>query len=120
MLLQVLDDFMKVAPTVFQHSILGLTSVAERCTEFLKYANSERMRRVILKHNLNNKQADAFRNALMHRVSITKGPPGTGKSKVICALAHYLADRSAKVGISAPSHDAVNHMLDVVVKTVYV
>ena len=64
--------------------------------------------------NLNKSQENAIRNCFKHKLTLIKGPPGTGKSTVLLYLAFHLLQlrksSNDKIYIGAPSNRAVDNI----------
>lgn len=74
----------------------------------------------LLNYGLNDSQRAAFRGLLgTGPVGMLQGPPGSGKTRFIAAFAHWLlTDGGARrVLIASQSHEAVNKVLEEVLKT---
>jgi DNA replication ATP-dependent helicase Dna2 len=66
---------------------------------------------------LNSEQADAVMRALtMKDYFLIKGPPGTGKTKVIASITRALIGRGYRVGLAAYTNQATDTMLSRVVE----
>ena len=63
---------------------------------------------------LNQSQEKAIKNCFMHKLTLIKGPPGTGKSTVLAFLAYHLLklrkSSNDKIFIGAPSNRAVDNI----------
>ena len=63
---------------------------------------------------LNKSQEEAIRNCFKNKLTLIKGPPGTGKSTVLSMLAYHLVkmkkSKNDKILISAPSNRAVDNI----------
>ena len=63
---------------------------------------------------LNKNQEDAIKNCFKNKLTLIRGPPGTGKTKVLSALAFHLIKlrktSSDKIFIGAPSNRAVDNI----------
>ena len=62
---------------------------------------------------LNRSQDFTLRNCLKHKLTVIKGPPGTGKSKILLFLAYHLLKLisfNTKIFIGAPSNRAVDNI----------
>lgn len=71
-------------------------------------------------YGLNLGQRTAFRRLLScGPVGLLQGPPGSGKTRFIAALAHWLLKRGGarRVLIASQSHEAVNNVLEQLLKT---
>ena len=66
---------------------------------------------------LNKSQCQGLRNAFAYRVSVIKGPPGTGKTRTIAAIADVAQTGNRRVLIIAPSNSASRRILETLVKT---
>ncbi|MDR6591564.1 serine/threonine protein kinase [Agrobacterium tumefaciens] len=74
----------------------------------------------IASYKLNAGQRAAFRHLVEHGpVGLLQGPPGSGKTKFIASLVHWLLrDGGARrVLIASQSHEAVNNVLEELLKT---
>ncbi|KAL8865717.1 MAG: hypothetical protein Q9174_006737, partial [Haloplaca sp. 1 TL-2023] len=60
-------------------------------------------------------QRKAFVNAMLHRISAARGPPGTGKSRLDGALIKGLVVSGETVAAAAASNVAVDNLLDAAV-----
>jgi hypothetical protein len=66
---------------------------------------------------LNPSQEQAVRHALVSRLAVIWGPPGTGKTKTLVALIHTLAreasgqDCGLKMLVTGPTYKAVEHLI---------
>ena len=65
-------------------------------------------------NQVNKSQENAIRNCFNNKLTLIKGPPGTGKTKVLATLAYYLYKmRKVKIDklfIGAPSNRAVDNI----------
>ena len=65
-------------------------------------------------NQLNESQENAIRNCFKNKLTLIKGPPGTGKTKVLSILAFYLEKLrksfNDKIFIGAPSNRAVDNI----------
>jgi hypothetical protein len=67
--------------------------------------------------SLNQSQERAVRDALVSRLAVIWGPPGTGKTKTLVGLIHALAreasdkDRGLKILISGPTYKSVEQIV---------
>ena len=71
-------------------------------------------------YGLNPGQRAAFRQLLAcGPVGLLQGPPGSGKTRFIAALAHWLLKRGGarRVLIASQSHEAVNNVLEQLLRT---
>jgi hypothetical protein len=71
-------------------------------------------------YGLNAGQRTAFRDLLqVGPVGLLQGPPGSGKTRFIASLAHWLLTKGGarRVLIASQSHEAVNNVLEEVLKT---
>jgi hypothetical protein len=63
---------------------------------------------------LNNSQKEAIKNCFKNKLTLIKGPPGTGKSTVLVILAYHLLklrkSKNDKILICAPSNRAVDNI----------
>ncbi len=63
---------------------------------------------------LNKSQEEAIQNCFKNKLTLIKGPPGTGKSTVLAILAYHLVkmkkSRNDKILICAPSNRAVDNI----------
>ncbi|MCH9021494.1 MAG: ATP-binding domain-containing protein [Planctomycetes bacterium] len=68
--------------------------------------------------DLNHDQMQAFKSILRHRYNYIWGPPGTGKTRyvLISAVLHYLNSPNPKIGIFAPTNNALEQVLESVIK----
>lgn len=76
--------------------------------------------KTLLQYGLNKGQRSAFRGLLKTGpVGMLQGPPGSGKTRFIASFAHWLLkDGGARrVLIASQSHEAVNNVLEEVLKT---
>ena len=67
----------------------------------------------LLSISLNQSQDYAIRNCFKHKLTLIKGPPGTGKSTVLLFLTYYLLKLISsmdKIYIGAPSNRAVDNI----------
>ena len=74
----------------------------------------------LAKYGLNTGQQSAFRDLLRYGpVGLLQGPPGSGKTRFIASFAHWLltAGGARRVLIASQSHEAVNNVLEEVLKT---
>ncbi|RYE85051.1 MAG: hypothetical protein EOO65_01135, partial [Methanosarcinales archaeon] len=62
--------------------------------------------------DLNESQRNAFRDALMRRVTAIQGPPGTGKTRVIAAITEALVDCGERLVLVAPANAATRRVLE--------
>ncbi len=69
-------------------------------------------------NNLNDNQIQAFKNILSNRYNYIWGPPGTGKTCYVLssAVLHYLNSDNPKIGIFAPTNNALEHVLSSIIK----
>ncbi len=63
---------------------------------------------------LNTEQAAAFARALQDDLLFVLGPPGTGKSELISALAQAFLHLGQRILICSPTNSAIDHILDLV------
>lgn len=63
---------------------------------------------------LNTEQAAAFARALQDDLLFVLGPPGTGKSELISALAQAFLQLDQRILICSPTNTAIDHILDLV------
>lgn len=71
-------------------------------------------------YGLNKGQREAFRELVKTGpVGLLQGPPGSGKTRFIASLAHWLLTRGGarRILIASQSHEAVNNVLEEVLKT---
>ena len=65
-------------------------------------------------NQVNKSQENAIKNCFKNKLTLIKGPPGTGKTKVLATLAYYLYNmRNLKIDklfIGAPSNRAVDNI----------
>ena len=65
-------------------------------------------------NQVNKSQENAIKNCFNNKLTLIKGPPGTGKTKVLATLAYYLYDKRKlkvdKLFIGAPSNRAVDNI----------
>jgi len=66
---------------------------------------------------LNAAQGAALTNAFTSKVSVIKGPPGTGKTRTIAAIANVALSGNLRVLIIAPGNSASRRILESLVKT---
>ncbi len=67
---------------------------------------------------LNTEQAAAFARALQDDLLFVLGPPGTGKSEFISALAQAFLHLGQRILICSPTNTAIDHILDLVLDKV--
>lgn len=67
---------------------------------------------------LNTEQAAAFARALQDDLLFVLGPPGTGKSELISALAQAFLHLEQRILICSPTNTAIDHILDLVLDKV--
>jgi superfamily I DNA and/or RNA helicase len=67
---------------------------------------------------LNNEQASAFVRALQDDLLFVLGPPGTGKSELISAIAQAFLQLGQRILICSPTNTAIDHILDLVLDKV--
>lgn len=67
---------------------------------------------------LNTEQAAAFVRALQDDLLFVLGPPGTGKSELISALAQAFLHLGQRILICSPTNTAIDHILDLVLDKV--
>lgn len=67
---------------------------------------------------LNTEQATAFARALQDDLLFVLGPPGTGKSELISALAQAFLHLGQRILICSPTNTAIDHILDLVLDMV--
>lgn len=75
---------------------------------------------VLLEYGLNEGQRKAFRGLLgTGPIGMLQGPPGSGKTRFIASFAHWLLSEGGarRVLIASQSHEAVNNVLEEVLKT---
>lgn len=58
------------------------------------------------------KQDQAFHVCTQNKFGVVHGPPGTGKTTVLCKLAQHYVDLGYKVGVYGYSHSVVDHLAD--------
>lgn len=63
---------------------------------------------------LNKEQASAFMRALQDDLLFVLGPPGTGKSELISAIAQAFLQLGHRILICSPTNTAIDHILDLV------
>ncbi len=63
---------------------------------------------------LNKEQASAFVRALQEDLLFVLGPPGTGKSEVISAIAQAFLQLGQRILMCSPTNTAIDHILDLV------
>ncbi|MDV6333228.1 AAA domain-containing protein [Asticcacaulis sp. 201] len=71
-------------------------------------------------YKLNEGQETAFRDLLhVGPVGLLQGPPGSGKTKFIASFVHWILTQGGarRVLIASQSHEAVNNVLEAVLKT---
>lgn len=68
--------------------------------------------------SLNPEQAAAFARALQDDLLFVLGPPGTGKSELISALAQAFLHLGQRILICSPTNTAIDHILDLVLDKV--
>lgn len=68
--------------------------------------------------SLNPEQAAAFARALQDDLLFVLGPPGTGKSELISALAQAFLHLEQRILICSPTNTAIDHILDLVLDKV--
>ena len=65
-------------------------------------------------HQVNKSQETAIKNCFNNKLTLIKGPPGTGKTKVLATLAYFLCNmrkiKIDKLFIGAPSNRAVDNI----------
>jgi hypothetical protein len=66
---------------------------------------------------LNAAQGAALTNAFTSKVSVIKGPPGTGKTRTIAAIANVALSGNLRVLVIAPGNSASRRILESLVKT---
>ena len=64
--------------------------------------------------SFNTEQAAAFVRAVQHDLLFVLGPPGTGKSELISAMAQAFLQLGQRVLICSPTNTAIDHILDLV------
>jgi len=64
--------------------------------------------------SLNKEQAAAFARALQDDLLFVLGPPGTGKSELISALAQAFLHLGQRILICSPTNTAIDHILDLI------
>lgn len=64
--------------------------------------------------SLNPEQAAAFARAIQDDLLFVLGPPGTGKSELISALAQAFLNLGQRILICSPTNTAIDHILDLV------
>ena len=67
--------------------------------------------------SLNAAQGAALANAFNNKLSVIKGPPGTGKTRTIAAIADVALTGNLRVLIIAPGNSASRRILESLVKT---
>lgn len=75
---------------------------------------------VLSEYGLNEGQRKAFRGLLSTGpIGMLQGPPGSGKTRFIASFAHWLLTEggAGRVLIASQSHEAVNNVLEEVLKT---
>lgn len=67
---------------------------------------------------LRGSQPQAFNNILSHKYNYVWGPPGTGKTRFVlsAAVLHYLSKDNPKIGIFAPTNNALEQVLSSVLE----
>jgi hypothetical protein len=80
-----------------------------------------RHKAIIEKHgaSLNSTQRQTLGNAFRFRVSACRGPPGTGKTRTISAIAESFRDAGKRVLIMAPANAATQRALECIVDAGY-
>ncbi|MBY3201771.1 AAA domain-containing protein [Rhizobium laguerreae] len=71
-------------------------------------------------YKLNDGQRASFRSLLeVGPIGLLQGPPGSGKTKFIASLAHWLLRKGGarRVLVASQSHEAVNNVLEELLKT---
>ncbi|MBW3081663.1 AAA domain-containing protein [Bifidobacterium saguinibicoloris] len=63
-------------------------------------------------NGLNRKQREALHKALHNKVSIIKGPPGTGKTEVIMHIIALAVERGETVAVVSSNNSAVRNVVD--------
>ena len=68
--------------------------------------------------DLNPNQIQALINILSNRYNYVWGPPGTGKTEYVLssAILYYIKNSSPKIGIFAPTNNALERVLESVIK----
>ncbi len=80
--------------------------------------------KLYLKDNFNEKQVDLFHLTFHNRISLLWGPPGTGKTTVLAGtilgwMEHYAATgESLRIGIGASNYNAIDNVLNEVLKLI--
>ena len=67
--------------------------------------------------SINPAQYTALQNAFLHKVSVIKGPPGTGKTRTIAAIADVVQKGKGRVLIIAPGNSSSRRILESLVKS---
>eukprot|EP01036_Dinobryon_divergens_P030194 gene30194-39397_t len=67
--------------------------------------------------SFNPAQYTALQNAFLRKVSVIKGPPGTGKTRTIAAIADVVQKGKGRVLIIAPGNSASRRILESLVKS---
>ena len=67
---------------------------------------------------LNANQVQAFRSILSNKYNYIWGPPGTGKTSYVLssAVLHYLSSDNPKIGIFAPTNNALEQALSLIIE----
>lgn len=96
---------------IWDAKILSETPIKRNMTSIFNFLNEKKI-------VLNESQHQAVEHALCKRLSLLWGPPGTGKSKTLCAIALGAIHDAVKNGrplrmlITGPTNTAIDNVLD--------
>ena len=89
----------------------------ENDADFLTDKQRQAIESYIDSNSINPSQYKALQNAFKHKVSVIKGPPGTGKTRTIAAIADVAQKGNKRVLILAPGNSASRRILESLVKS---
>ena len=59
----------------------------------------------------NSSQRQAIQHAIQNKLTLVRGPPGTGKTETACAILHHLKNKYGRVLVSSPGNVAVSNIV---------
>lgn len=96
----------------FMTGIALLLSGKPGCAPFVQPTSERLTASVGATALLNTSQKNAVQRALVNRISLVRGPPGTGKTSTIASLVRALAGASRRVLVLAPANAATLRVLE--------